>query len=36
VADGQTLSIIPSVAGGTGAAAPAAAQPELQAEEINT
>ena len=31
VADGQTLSIIPSVAGGTGAAAPAAALPALEA-----
>jgi molybdopterin/thiamine biosynthesis adenylyltransferase/rhodanese-related sulfurtransferase/molybdopterin converting factor small subunit len=34
VADGQTVSIIPSVAGGAGAAAPAAALPALDAEEI--
>ena len=34
VADGQTLSIIPSVAGGAGAAAPAAALPALDGEEI--
>ncbi len=34
VADGQTLSIIPSVAGGTGATAPAAALPALEPEEI--
>jgi molybdopterin/thiamine biosynthesis adenylyltransferase/rhodanese-related sulfurtransferase/molybdopterin converting factor small subunit len=34
VADGQTLSIIPSVAGGVGAAAPAAALPALEGDEI--
>ena len=34
VADGQTLSIIPSVAGGAGVAAPAAALPALDGEEI--
>ena len=34
MADGQTLSIIPSVAGGAGAAAPAAALPALDGEEI--
>ena len=34
VTDGQTLSIIPSVAGGVGAAAPAAALPALDGEEI--
>ena len=34
VADGQTLSIIPSVAGGAGVAVPASALPALDSEEI--